>query len=215
MWVIRDTPRKRGDYRNEEWLAFRVPAARADRIARRHTRGGFSVCAFLRAGEPDVGLRADYKRMRYRLITTESLMVHPLRPIARPRPPRGIFVSRVLSARVADRLARMVGVRQILPEHLRPGAPLRQYIASRGRRIIGHVRSNMVGRASWCSNMYVIPKLRRRGIGRALVGRMLADDRKAGSREAVLLASHAGEKLYAAVGYRTIATLYLFTPPRP
>jgi hypothetical protein len=31
---------------------------------------------------------------------------------------------------------------------------------------------------------------------------------------AALLASHTGARLYPVVGYRLIATLYLFTPPK-
>jgi predicted acetyltransferase len=80
--------------------------------------------------------------------------------------------------------------------------------------IVGWVRSIVVGNATWCSNMYVIERYRRRGIGRTLMCRMLRDDREHGAKSAVLLASHTGAKLYAAVGYEQIGTLLLFTPKR-
>ena len=43
---------------------------------------------------------------------------------------------------------------------------------------------------------------------------MLRDDRASGSKLAVLTASHAGAKLYPAVGYKQIGTLMLYTPKK-
>lgn len=53
---------------------------------------------------------------------------------------------------------------------------------------------------------------RRRGIARALLGRMLQDDRAYGATLAVLLASHTGAKLYPLIGYQQIGELLLYTP---
>ena len=41
---------------------------------------------------------------------------------------------------------------------------------------------------------------------------MLQEDRAHGAKQAVLLASHAGAKLYPLLGYEQIATLLIFTP---
>lgn len=76
------------------------------------------------------------------------------------------------------------------------------------------VRSIGVGDATWCSNIYVKPEFRRRGIARALLSQMLHDDRSAGAQQAVLLASHTGAKLYPVVGYEQIGTLLVYTPPK-
>ena len=66
--------------------------------------------------------------------------------------------------------------------------------------------------------MYVAPEYRRRGIARVLLrsmlASMLADDRASGAQANVLLASHAGAKLYPVVGYRQIGTLFAFMPKR-
>ena len=43
---------------------------------------------------------------------------------------------------------------------------------------------------------------------------MLRDDRAAGSKASMLLASHTGGKLYPTVGYETIGELLMFGPPR-
>jgi predicted acetyltransferase len=60
----------------------------------------------------------------------------------------------------------------------------------------------------------VDPSHRRRGIGQALLGRMLRDDRSRGSKASVLTASHTGALLYPRVGYERIGTLFMFAPRR-
>jgi predicted acetyltransferase len=102
----------------------------------------------------------------------------------------------------------------VLPEHLDPDAPLRQYVALVDGEPVGWVRSIAVAGAAWCSSMYVQPAFRRRGIARAMLARMLRDDRAGGADAAVLLASHAGAKLYPVVGYEQIGTLLLYRPGR-
>ncbi len=211
-WAVRDTPRKSGHYRSEEWIAYDRPAAEIDRLARKHTRGRFGICAIVAAGESDESLRADYKKLGYRLVTTEPMMVHPLKRIPKFSSPAKIV--RVITQDAADKLAKAVGSRQILPEHLTPGARLRQYAAMIDDQFVGWVRSITVDDATWCSNMHVVPKFRRRGIGKAMMSQMLRDDRAAGAKSSVLLASHAGAMLYPVVGYQRIATLLMFKPKR-
>jgi GNAT superfamily N-acetyltransferase len=115
---------------------------------------------------------------------------------------------------MADRLAKAARARQVLPAHLAAGddAPLRQYVALIDDQIVGWVRSITTPAGTWCSNMFVARTWRRRGIGRAMLCRMLRDDRDHGAAAAVLTASHTGALLYPIVGYRPIATLFLYTP---
>jgi GNAT superfamily N-acetyltransferase len=210
LWVMRDAPRTAGDYRNEEWVANGVAPAEVDRIVRQASRGRYAICAIRGDHEPEPPLRDGYKALGYRLGRTEPLMVHALRRI--PRFDSPVPIERVMDADLADRLAKAARSRQILPEHFRSDAPLRQYVALDGKKPIGWVRSIVAGDATWCSNMYVEPKFRRRGVARAMLARMLRDDRAAGAKAAVLLASHAGAKLYPVVGYEQIGMLLLFTP---
>ena len=211
VWVVRDGPRKRpADYRREEWVAHDVDPSELDRIARRHTRGGFAVCAIRRLDEPDEPLRAAYKALGYRLGTTEPMMMHRLARI--PRLPEPLPIRRVTTPQQAASLAQAARSRQVLPEHLSPDSPLRQYVALEGEEPVGWVRSISVGNACWVSNMYVHPDHRRRGIGRSLLARMLRDDREDGASSSVLLSSHTGALLYPRVGYVLIGELLLFTP---
>jgi len=210
VWVTRDAPRTRGDYRTEEWIAYGVPPAEVDNLTRKHARGRYAICAIRGLDDPMAPLRDAYKELGYRLNTTEPFMVHSLQEI--PQFDCPVEIQRATTPEVADRLNKAARSRQILPRHLKGDDTLRQYVALEGDEPVGWVRSITVGDATWCSNMYVKPEFRRRGIARALLGRMLQDDRDAGAQTAVLLATHTGALLYPALGYEMIGTLLLFTP---
>ena len=212
IWVVRDAPRKRGEYRREEWIAHGVTPAEIDETARKHTRGRFAICAIYGVNESDQPLREGFKVLNYRLGATEPIMVHKLKRIPRFEEP--VKIVRVATADLADRVNKAAGARQILPEHLGKDSPLRQYVALVDDKPVGWVRSIDVEGATWCADMYVVPAFRRRGIARAMMAQMLRDDRAHGSRLAVLTASHAGAKLYPIVGYKQIGTLMLYTPKR-
>jgi ribosomal protein S18 acetylase RimI-like enzyme len=212
LWVVRDAPRTRGDYRREEWIAHGLSPREMDRVARGHTRGHFAICAICAPGEEDAALRAGFKELDYRLNSTEAVMVHDLKRIPRAEAP--VKIARVLDRDLAQRVNKAAGARQILDEHLVKDAQLRQYVARVDEQLVGWVRSIEVPRGSWCSNMWVQPAFRRRGIARAMLCTMLRDDRAAGAERAVLTASHAGAKLYPLVGYREVGTLLLYTPKK-
>ena len=212
IWAVRDAPRERGEYRREEWIAHGVALEEIDATARKHTRGRFAVCAIHGVDESDQPLRSGFRALGYRLGGTEPVMVHKLKRI--PRFDSPVEIVRVTAEDLAERVNKAARFRQILPEHLLTDSPLRQYAAIADDKPVGWVRSIDVERATWCADMYVVPEFRRRGIARAMMARMLRDDRAHGSELAVLTASHAGAKLYPIVGYRQIATLMLYTPKK-
>jgi len=213
LWVMRDAPRKNPhDYRKEEWIAYREDPGKVDAIARRHTRGRFFVCTMLAEGEPDAPTRTAYKALGYRLLATEGFFIHGLARI--PRPASVMPIERVTTPEMAARLGKMTRTRPIASELLAPDAPFRQYVALDGEAIVGRVRSVDAAGATWCADMYVNPSHRRRGIGQALLSRMLRDDRARGSKCSVLTASHTGALLYPRLGYERIGTLFMFVPSR-
>ena len=212
IWVVRDAPRKRGEYRREEWIAYGVTSEEIDETARKHTRGQFAVCAIYGVNESDQLLREGFKALNYRLGGTEPIMVHELKRI--PRFDSSVEILRVTTADLAERVNKAARSRQVLSEHLAKDSPLRQYVALVDDKPVGWVRSIDVEQATWCSDMYVMPEFRRRGIARAMMAQMLRDDRAHGSKLAVLTASHAGAKLYPIVGYKQIGTLMLYTPKK-
>ena len=81
-----------------------------------------------------------------------------------------------------------------------------------GTEALGWVQSTPVRDASWISNLYVREEYRKQGYGRALMSKMLLDDRERGVKTSVLLASTAGGRLYPHLGYDRIGTLQLFCP---
>lgn len=211
VWVMRDAPRRNPrDYRKEEFIAYGVEPAAVDRIARRHTRGRFFVGAVHGANEPDEPLRSAYKRLGYRLLTTEPMFHHRLKRIPRTSPPA--TVQRLRTRALAEQFAKATRTRLIPQEHLSASAPFRQYVAVEGGEIVGWVRSVDAGKSTWCSNMYVRPSHRRRGIGASMLGKMLRDDRSRGATRSVLLSSHAGALLYPRVGYDQIGGMLIFAP---
>ncbi len=236
-WLMWDAPRRNQKlYRREEWTGHGIDVAEFDRLARRHTRGKFAICPIRSADEPDGPLRAAFRERGYRLATTEPMMIHRLGRIPRSSVD-GIRIERVRTLERAAALAKAAGGRQLLPEHLVDDAPLRQYVALEAGTPVGWVQSIVVhpdsgtdgtagareagavgtadaGHMTWVSNMFVQPAHRRRGIGRALLARMLRDDRRYGASASVLLASHVGARLYPVVGYVQIGELFAYSPPK-
>lgn len=213
LLVLRDAPRLRSEeLRREEWVACDLPPETVDRVARAGRRGHFCVSALESVGRDEAALRAAYRRLGYRLQVTEPVMVHSLEHIPCASSPA--TVRRVLDEPTAEKLARIARSRQILPQHLAPDAPLRQYVAELNGTIVGWVRCVSCAHGNWVSNLFVVPAQRRRGIGRALLCRLLHDDRAHSAALSVLTASRVGTALYRDVGYRTVGTLFLYTPRR-
>ena len=210
---LHDAPRRRAaDNRTEEFVVADLPAETVDTLARRNARGRYCISYLLPEGASDTAIRAQFKALGYRLGHTEFFMAHRLRET--PAPPEPFPIVRVTDESQAAALAKAAGKRMILPQHLSDPSPQRQYMALDGDTPVGWVSSIAAAGASWCNAMFVRPDYRRRGIARALMARMLADDRAAGASANVLLASHTGSKLYPTVGYEDLGKLYLFTPPK-
>ena len=213
LWVMRDALRRNPrDYRKEEWIAHDVDAAEVDAVARQHARGRFFVCVMVAEGASDGPTRSAYKDLGYRLLATEGFFVQRLTRI--PKSSSSIAIERLRTPERAARLGTVTRTRPIPDSQLGNDAPFRQYVALDGDDIVGRVRSVDAAGATWCADMYVNVSHRRRGIGQALLSRMLRDDRARGSKCSVLTASHTGALLYPRLGYERIGTLFMFAPRR-
>lgn len=211
LWRMYDAPRKKPPYRREEWIVYQTPPATANRIIRNGFENGFAVCVFPSGEGSKDELKESWKGLGYRFHGTEQLFAHELEQI--PSTKCDYRTERVTTQAVADELTAVHRHRQILPEHL-AADPLnfRVWVAYDGEEIVGWVRSGFADGSTWCSNMFVLPNYRRRGIGKALMAEMLQSDKALGSKAAVLLASRAGSMLYPLVGYELIGELLIFTP---
>jgi GNAT superfamily N-acetyltransferase len=213
LWVIRDALRKNPrNYRKEEWVAYKTPSKLVDTVARRETRGRYFIGSIHADSETEASARAEFKRLGYRLLDSETLFSHCLKRI--PQPKTALKIERVLTEETAVRLGKATRSRPIPAHYLTGTAPLRQYIALDGSSIVGWVRSIDAGDSAWCADMFVEASYRRRGIGSAMVARMLRDDRALGTKRSVLLASHAGALFYPHLGYERLATLLIFVPKK-
>lgn len=211
VWLMRDGPGRK-EPRTQEWVGCQVPPAEILAAVRSFPPARHAICVIRAEDELDRQIRADFRGAGYRLLATEGFFVHDLVEMPEEGP---TDVRRVSDQELADRLAKAARRRQILPEHIgREDAPVRQYVALDGDEIVGWVKSVSVCGATWCSNLYVQPSHRRKGVGGDLIGRMLEDDRAHGSRASVLLASHAGAMLYPGIGYRRIGELYVYVPAK-
>ena len=221
LWVMRDAPRTSArDYRKEEWIAYCLPPAEVDRQVREQTRGRFFVCAIHRPDQDEDELRAQYRALGYRLLATEALFVHRLAHIPRASVRGGkqagdaVTIEQMKTPKMAEQFGKATRTRPVAAEQLKPDAPFRQYLAVEGEQLVGWVRSVDAGDSTWVSNLHVLPTHRRRGIGKALMARLLRDDAKRGAHRSVLLASHAGAMLYPHLGYERIGTLLIFAPKK-
>jgi len=236
LWVTRDAPRKNPkNYRKEEWIAYGIEPRDVDKAARKNANGAlpvlpvppanrrFFVCALSALNESPDELKTAYKALGYRLLRTEPLFVHDLKKIPRVVPgtagqassaTQNVKIEQIKTPEMAECYGKASRTRPIPVEHLTKEATFRQYIALDGDKIVGAVRSVDACDSTWCHNTYVWPSHRRRGIGSALLARMLRDDRAHGAKQSVLLSSHTGALVYPRVGYEEIGMLYIFAPPR-
>ncbi len=212
IWILRDAPRTKGVYRKEEHIVFGLSPAEAHCIATANTRGWYFIGHMRAISEDDKPLRAAYKELNYRLLAREALFVHDLTKIEESEPPLPIV--QVTEPELAAKLAARKGMKQYPPERLQPGSNVRQYVALDGDDPVGWVGSVRFKNAGWVSDLHVQETHRRRGIGRALMNRLLVDDRAAGLEASVLLATNAGAMLYPQVGYRQIGELLIYCPKR-
>jgi ribosomal protein S18 acetylase RimI-like enzyme len=215
LWWMRDAQRQNArDYRKEEWIAYRAGPREVDQAARRGTRGRFFVGALAVGDKSEIELRAEYKALGYRLLMTEGLFIHRLLRIPRARP-SDVRIEVMKTVEMAEQFGKATRTRPVAIEPLlETSAPFRQYLALDGKELVGWVRSVNAGNSTWCSNLYVKPSHRRRGIARALMLRMLREDRTRGARQSVLLSSHAGALLYPQLGYGQLGVLLIFAPKK-
>jgi GNAT superfamily N-acetyltransferase len=216
-WRLADADRKRAvDYRSEEWVCLADDVLGTVGQAETDVRSGgrWAVSVLLPEGDDDTALRATMRGRGHRLMTTESMMVRPLTgrgsKVAAPgdSPAR---VVRLSTPEQTQELRTATRRRLFLPEWTEGDPPfLRQFLAYIGDELVGWVGSMRSGDVGSVTNLYVVAPHRRRGVGTALMTHLLVDDKRSGLVASTLLASHSGAMLYPLVGYRRIASLYLY-----
>jgi GNAT superfamily N-acetyltransferase len=216
-WRLADAERPRAaDYRSEEWVCLArdvVDTVEQAQVTAR-TPGRWAVSVVLPEGDDDGPLRSTMRARGHRLMTTESMMVRPLAGRGSAVPPAGNCPAAIVKITTPDQgeeLRVATRRRPFLPEWIEGERPfLRQFLAHIGDELVGWVGSMRHGDIGSVTNLYVVAAHRRRGVGTALMTRLLTDDKHNGIRASTLLASHSGAMLYPRVGYSRISTLFLY-----
>lgn len=220
-WRLADADRKRAaDYRGEEWvcLADDVVGTVEQAEADARSRDRWAVSVLLPEGNDDGPLRATMRARGHRLMRTESMMLRPLTGRGSAVAAAGdnpAAIVRLSTPEQTEELRKATRRRLFLPEWTEGDRPfLRQFLAYIGDALVGWVGSMRLGDIGSVTNLYVVAAHRRRRVGAALMTHLLADDKRHGIVASTLLASHSGAMLYPRVGYRRIATLYLYRGKR-
>ena len=212
---LHDAPRSNpnADVRRDEFVCFGCSPTEALEISASVAKGNFAICFVLPAGVDDTEVRKEFKALGCRLGATEAFMDNTLTPIEATEPI--IPIVRIADQAHADAIGKAWRRKQILSRDIgNENAVHRVYTIHDGEKFIGSCGSIRVGDASWISSLYVDAAYRRKGLGTALMTRVMSDDREQGINKSVLLASHTGALLYPKLGFAQIGTLYIYNPPR-
>ncbi len=204
LWIMRDGPGKKRDPRKIEVVACGLSPEEAISRTQAQNLGWHFLCHLYGDAAEAAEIRAAYKQLGYRALGTEWMFTHDLLNVP-------VFDSEPPVRRVEDE-AMWLSIRQQAsqPRPFRPET--RGYCIWDGDRDYGWVHSVPLDNDAWVSDLYVYADSRGQGYGRALMSRLLQDDRAVGVGASVLLASTAGARLYPHMGYRQIGELQLFCP---
>lgn len=204
LWTMADKLPRRNP-RKSEVIVYQVPPAIA--TERAHALVGWHFLGAMLDSEDQVA-ESDlaYKALGYRPLASERFFVHDLKdvPVFTSEPP----------VRLIESAAQLATIPQNVPQHRKWMEGLRQYAIWDDKRDYGWVTSRDVGPDCWVGDLWVPDDVRRRGYGRALMSKLLQDDRRLGREWSVLLSSTVGSYLYPQLGYRQIGVLRLYCPKR-
>ncbi|NTU79101.1 MAG: GNAT family N-acetyltransferase [Chloroflexales bacterium] len=181
--------------------AAALAAVAASRPPQRH---------YLTVLEDRPGLRETIERGGFRLDDTEALMALDLAAAPLPLPEWEVSVLRSVEAAEWHNANDPQGIRWALPANLADPRMAHYAIVRDGRLLARGRNFHLDAGHSYVSRVYTAEAHRGRGLARALMTRLLADDRARGARWSVLTASRMGEPLYARLGYRALGTILIF-----
>lgn len=170
---------------------------------------------YLTVLEDRSGLREMIERGGFRLDDTETLMALKLAAASLPEPAWDVSVVRTAEEAEWHNANDPQGMRWALPDNL-ADPRMRHYAVVRDGRLLARGRNfHLDAGHSYVSRVYTAETQRGQGLARALMARLLADDRARGARWSVLTASLMGEPLYRRLGYQALGTILIFEAGTP
>ena len=159
--------------------------------------------------QPDA--RTAYEQAGYICTVTEYLMVLNLANMPTDAPSH--FVQVAMPDDVARLNANDVEKRPwVWPQSVTHPA-MRHYYIWQDERVVARAFSwRCDADTSYVSHVFTNPAYRRRGLGRAIMQRLLEDCAARGERWSVLVASEEGEALYRGLSYETLGRILIFEP---
>lgn len=203
LWILQDTPDRKKARKREVISLSGDPEKTIAKIAQAGI-GWHFVCEI---HSPDTNfeqIRADYKKLGYRAISTEWLFVHSLANL----PPKSgaVNVIKIETPEVMATIPQTASQKRTLMEGTT------KFAIHDGSEDLGWVTHIPMLGSNWVSSLWVRPEHRGQGFGRALMTELLHHAKAQGDRASVLLATADGAKLYPKVGYEQIAVLQMFCP---
>jgi GNAT superfamily N-acetyltransferase len=216
LWVMKDGigAKPRREPRRSEIVTFGKSPEVVVEIAREANIGKHFVSHMHTLDESANEIRSAYKSLGYRPMLSEEFFVHDMKNI--PELDSKPAISRVVSLEDSDKIKRNRRNRKPIrdadltaenPEH-------RLHAVIERNRAYGWVGSVPFGKDTWISDLFVREEYRGKGFGRALMSKVMQEDKKFGIERSVLLASGAGARLYPHMGYEHIGSLQLFCPKK-
>ncbi len=203
LWVLQDGPGRKNPRKIEVIVSELEPAEVVRRIKK--TGLGWHFLCHIHADDAEFDvIRAAYKELGYRAMSTEWIFIHHLENIPHftSDPP----------VRKVETIEQAKSIPQRASQRRKFRAESRLYAAWDDATDYGWVESVPFGEDAWVSGLYVFRDARGRGFGRALMSKLLQEEKAHGVRTSVLVASSDGARLYPHLGYEKIAMLQVFCP---
>jgi GNAT superfamily N-acetyltransferase len=167
---------------------------------------------YLTVLEDQPGLEQAYVRGGYRLSHSETLMACDLATCSVPATDEAVLLVQSADEVAVLNAADPQGIAWIVPDNL-ADPRMAHYAILRDGQPVARGRTIRLDPAhSYVSRVYTAETHRGQGLARALMARILADDRDQRIRWSVLTASGMGERLYRRLGYQALGTILIFEP---
>lgn len=202
LWVCKDGPGRK-DLRKIEVLSPNLGAKACVEQIHDLALGWHFVCEISPMDVDLARVKADYKSLGYRAMSTESMMVHDLKEIPE------------FTSDPAPRLVRekdFKAIKQVASHARMAENGTEKFCIWDESRDYGWVTNVPIGKAAWIGDLYVFDDVRGRGYGKALMSTILGAQKDQGFEQSVLLASSAGMNVYPKLRFTKIGTLQLFCP---